>query len=74
MRLLILPYFKNLLGQPEEVVYNHTLDVQLGSPAFSKSIYLAYEEGDDGEGRVGVVTVCFRVPPYQNFLNPYISV
>lgn len=49
------------MGQPEDVVYDHTLDVQLGSPAVSKSVYLAYGEGDGGEGRVGVVTVHLHV-------------
>jgi len=62
MRLLVIPHFKMLVGQPEEVVFSHTLDVQLGSPAASKSIYLAYGEGDGGEGRVGVVTVRIHVP------------
>jgi hypothetical protein len=69
--LLVIPHFKNLVGQPEDFIYNHTLDVQLGSPAFSKSIYLAYEEGDGGEGTVGVVTVRFHVPSLPNVTKVY---
>jgi len=45
------------VGQSEDVIYNAILDVQLSSPYSTKSVYLAYEEGDAGEGRVGVVTV-----------------
>jgi len=33
-------------------IFEHTLDVQLGAPLASGSVYLAYENG-----RVGVVTV-----------------
>jgi len=56
-RILIVPHFRNLVGQSEDVIYNAILDVQLSSPYSTRSIYLAYEEGDAGEGRVGVVTV-----------------
>jgi len=38
-------------------VFERTLDVQLGAPLASSSIYLAYEHG-----RIGVVTVGF--PPF----------
>lgn len=58
-RLLIVPHFKKLVGQPNDVAFNHILDVQLGSPQ-SNSVYLAYEEGDGGIGRVGVVTVSHK--------------
>lgn len=61
VRLLVIPYFQKLSGQSDDVIYNHILDVQLGVPSASKSIYLAYEEGDGGEGKVGVVTVGFRI-------------
>ncbi|KAF9523802.1 hypothetical protein CPB83DRAFT_821046 [Crepidotus variabilis] len=55
-RLLIVPHFCDLIGQSQETVYNSILDVQLSSPTNSESVYLAYEEGDGGEGRIGVVT------------------
>lgn len=38
----------------DKTVFEHTLDIQLGAPQASGSIYLAYENG-----RVGVVTVRF---------------
>ena len=38
--------------EQEEEIYKNTLDVQLGPPSVSSSIYLAYEDG-----RIGVVTV-----------------
>ncbi len=60
-RMLIVPHFRTLAGQSEEVIYNAILDVQLSSPYSTRSVYLAYEEGDGGEGRVGVVTVRFHV-------------
>ena len=65
-RILIVPHFRNLVGQSEDVIYNAILDVQLSSPYSTKSVYLAYEEGDGGEGRVGVVTVsisCVTMAP-----------
>jgi len=56
-RLLIVPHFKKLAGKSEAVVYDSILDIRLGSPKTSMSIYLAYEGGDGGEGRIGIVTV-----------------
>lgn len=37
----------------DKEVFERTLDVQLGAPLASSSVYLAYEHG-----RIGVVTVC----------------
>ncbi|KAJ3509853.1 hypothetical protein NLJ89_g4998 [Agrocybe chaxingu] len=57
-RLLIVPHFERLLHQSnsKEEVYNNTLEVHLGSPMSSTSLHLAYDEGDEGVGRVSVVT------------------
>jgi hypothetical protein len=40
--------------EKQEEIFNNVLDIQLGSPFSSSSIYLAYEDG-----RIGVVTVSF---------------
>ncbi|CAA7268568.1 unnamed protein product [Cyclocybe aegerita] len=60
-RLLLVSNFKRMNRNPrtrahEVELYNTTLDIRLGSPRSARSIYLAYEAGDAGEGRIGVVT------------------
>ncbi|KJA15540.1 hypothetical protein HYPSUDRAFT_194203 [Hypholoma sublateritium FD-334 SS-4] len=42
---------RHLTREKDRIIYNHTLDIQLGPPLSSLSIYLAYENG-----RIGVVT------------------
>lgn len=43
---------RQLAREKDRILYNHTLDIQLGPPLSSLSIYLAYENG-----KIGVVTV-----------------
>ncbi|CAA7270274.1 unnamed protein product [Cyclocybe aegerita] len=71
-RLLIVPHFERLLDHSnnEEEIYNNTLEVDLGSPLSSVSLHLAYGEGDEGIGRVGVVTVSYLLlPPSSSLLT-----
>jgi len=39
-------------------MFENALDIQLGSPRGALGVYLAYEEGDAGVGKIGVVSVC----------------
>ncbi|KAJ3496321.1 hypothetical protein NLJ89_g10502 [Agrocybe chaxingu] len=73
-RLLIVTNFRHVAGDPrsrdhERSLYERTLDIQLGSPRTARSIYLAYEGGDGGEGRIAVVTssavFIIIVPPFE---------
>lgn len=43
---------RQLAREKDRILYNHTLDIQLGPSLSSLGIYLAYENG-----RIGVVTV-----------------
>ena len=48
--------------QEEEEMYKNTLDVQLGPPSASSSVYSAYEDGRIGIVTVSFQTICFPLP------------
>ena len=69
-RLVIVPHFRRYAGNPdwEQMMYESALDIQLGSPRGALGVYLAYEEGDAGVGKIGVVSVSRSVFPTNNNL------
>ncbi|KAF8148668.1 hypothetical protein B0H34DRAFT_736501 [Crassisporium funariophilum] len=50
-KLFVLHDFEKFIGRDPSEIYAHTLDLQIGSPRSSQSVYLAYEHG-----RISAVT------------------